>query len=165
MAATYESIASTTLGSAQADVEFTSIPGTYTDLVLVINCGTSVSGQSIQMQFNSDSGNNYSSTEMWGNGSSASSGRLTNTSAIRAVGRGIGTDTTLIDTGFVSIQNYANTTTNKTALIRSGVSGGTIASVGLWRDTSAITSIKLIGEGPSNIITGSTFTLYGIKAA
>jgi hypothetical protein len=162
---TYTPIATYTVGSAVADYTFSSIPGTYTDLFVSINCGTSASGQSLGMRFNSDSGSNYSSTEMWGNGSTASSGRLTSSTFIRAVGRGIGTDTTLIDTGFVNIQNYSNTTTYKTSLIRSGVSGGTIASVGMWRSTSAITSITFFGEGPSNIISGSTLTLYGITAA
>lgn len=162
---TYSTIATTTLGSAASSYTFSSISGIYTDLFLVINGGTSASGQSIGMQFNSDSGSNYSSTEMWGTGSATSSGTLSNATFIRAVGRGIGTDSTLIDTGFVSIQNYSNTTTNKTSLIRSGVSGGTIASVGLWRSTSAITSITLFGEGPSNLITGTTLTLYGIAAA
>jgi hypothetical protein len=162
---TYTPIYAQTLSSATSSITFSNIPTTFTDLFIAINTGTSSIGQSVGMQFNSDSGSNYSSTEMWGNGSTTSSARLTNATFIRAVGRGIGTDTTLIDTGFVNIQNYSNTTTNKTILIRSGVSGGTIASVGLWRNTSPITSVTFFGEGPSNIIQGSTFTLYGIKAA
>lgn len=164
MASTYSSIATTTLGSATADYTFNSIPGTYTDLVLVINGGTSSSGQSIGMRFNSDSGNNYSSTDAYASGS-PTSGRTTNTSFIRVVGRGIGTDSTLVDNGVTSIQNYANTTTYKSTLNRSNVSGGVIMCVAQWRSTSAITSITIFGEGPTNLIAGTTLTLYGIAAA
>lgn len=160
---TYSTIATTTLGSAAADYTFSSIPGTYTDLVLIINGGTSASGQSIGIRFNSDSGNNYSSTDMWGSGS-PTVGRTSNTSFIRVVGRGIGTDTTLIDNGVTSIQNYANTTTFKSTLNRSNVSGGVIMSAAVWRSTSAITSITVFAES-SNLITGTTLTLYGIASA
>jgi len=162
---TYTPIYAQTLSSATASITFSNIPTTFTDLAVVINTGTSSSGQSVGMYFNGDTGSNYSSTEMWGTGSAAVSARLNNATFIRAVGRGIGTDTTLITTGLVNIQNYSNITTNKTSLIRSGVSGGTIASAGVWRSTSPITSITFFGEGPSNIIQGSTFTIYGIKAA
>jgi hypothetical protein len=67
------------------------------------------------------------------------------------------------------LQNYSNSTTYKTVLNRTnyaGSGGWTVASVGLWRDTSAITSIRIaISETQTgNFISGSTFTLYGIKA-
>lgn len=162
---TYTPIATTTLSSAAADYTFTSIPGTYTDLVLIVNGGTSSSGQSIGMRFNGDSGNNYSSTDLVADASGPASGRTTNTNFIRIVGRGIGTDSTLIDNGVTSIQNYSNSTTYKSTLNRSNVSGGVIVCAALWRSTAAITSITIFGEGPSNLITGTTLTLYGITAA
>jgi len=61
--------------------------------------------------------------------------------------------------------NYANSTTNKTVLSRGNNTGNhTIAYVGLWRSTAAITSM-LLGTTGSTWMAGSTFTLYGIKAA
>jgi hypothetical protein len=64
----------------------------------------------------------------------------------------------------MQIQNYSNTTTNKTALIRDNFATyGTFARVALWRSTSAITSITLTMSS-STFATGSQFTLYGIKA-
>jgi hypothetical protein len=67
--------------------------------------------------------------------------------------------------------NYSNSTTYKTMLGRQGTAsstaGGASLTVSLWRNTSAITSIQLqLDFGSSNRwYTGSTFTLYGIKAA
>jgi hypothetical protein len=63
------------------------------------------------------------------------------------------------------IFNYSNTTTNKSVLGRaSNPSANTTACVGLWRNTAAITSVSVYGVG-ANFTVGSTFTLYGIKAA
>lgn len=161
---TYTPIATTTLGSAASTYTFSSIPGTYTDLVLVINGGTSSSGQSIGMQFNGDSGSNYYSVDMWGNGSAVQHGRLTGSTFIRVVGRGVGTDTTLIDNSITHIQNYSSSSAKKAVINRSTISGGVTASGGKWNSTAAITSITLLGES-SNLITGTTLTLYGIAAA
>ena len=62
--------------------------------------------------------------------------------------------------------NYANTTTNKTVLLRNNNTAfGTEAQVGLWRSTSAINTIKLYLDRAEYYVVGSTFTLYGIKAA
>jgi hypothetical protein len=65
MTATYEKIATSTLGSTASDVTFSSISGSYTDLVLIVNetCST---GSGLNVQFNSDTGSNYSSTYMYG---------------------------------------------------------------------------------------------------
>ncbi len=162
---TYTPIYSTTLSSAVADYTFSSIPGTYTDLIVIINGGTSSSGQSIGMRFNGDSGNNYYSVDMWGNGTSPSFSRLASTSFIRVVGRGIGTDSSLIDNSVTHIQSYSSSSLKKAVINRSTVSGGVTASGGKWNSASAITSITFFGEGPSNLITGTTIALYGIKAA
>jgi hypothetical protein len=66
-----------------------------------------------------------------------------------------------------NIQNYANTTTYKTALNRSNAaSQGVEALVTLWRSTAAINSITISTDNGGSIIdTGSTFSLYGIKSA
>jgi hypothetical protein len=61
--------------------------------------------------------------------------------------------------------NYSNATTYKTALARTSEDGVAAAYVGLWRSTSAITSITIDKGSSDNFASGSTFTLYGIKAA
>ena len=160
---TYTPIATTTLGSAQQTITFSSIAGTYTDLVIAIASGSTATGTEFQMRFNSDTGSNYSRTSLGGNGTSALSSRATNATKIQiesSTGMGTGQTTTLIN-----VMNYANTSTYKTALLRASDAGKyAYAVVGLWRSTSAITSIDIINE-TSTFTAGSTFTLYGIAAA
>lgn len=165
MPATYEPIATTTLGSAAASYTFTSIPSTYTDLVLVCNWRNSVgAGYWGQLQFNGDTGSNYSTTVLDGNGTSATSYRYTNDSVGVRIG---GTTTANNNPSIVNIMNYSNTTTFKSQISRySDASQAAQAFASLWRSTAAITSIKIqIENGTANIVAGSTFTLYGIKSA
>jgi hypothetical protein len=164
MPKTYTPISTITINnSSTTTLDFTSIPQTYTDLVLVCNYGTS--GGDLYMRLNNDTAN-YSDTELGGNGTSAYSGRLSNRSGYYINNQGItrpGPATTTI----VNFQNYANTTTFKSILWRGSDVGVSIeAHVGLWRSTAAITSINFIMINVSGTITpGSQFTLYGIKAA
>jgi len=167
MPSTYDKIATTTLGSAVASYTFSSIPGTYTDLVLASSCLGVTSTSFIEcIRFNSDTGNNYSNTFAGGFVSSAGSNRNSNVSYI-FVNHLNGYFTTGNPmTGITHIQNYSNTTTNKTVLSRGGGAATDVdIIVGLWRNTSAITSITVFFQSSDNLQAGSTFTLYGIKAA
>lgn len=162
MTATYEKIATTTLGSASATVTFSAISGSYTDLYIVCNLSFG-STTNLQMIFNSDSNTNYSNTILVGTGSSAISTRQSNQTRIVAGYNGTSSSQRAIFN--ISLMNYSNTVTNKTALIRMGNAGAeVIAQVGLYRSTSAITAIEFAAQNGDNISSGSTFTLYGIKA-
>jgi hypothetical protein len=170
MPSTYEPIATTTLGSNAATVTFSSITGSYTDLVLVINAGTSDGNEGAQFRLNSDSGSNYSVTHLSGTGSVASSGRGANLTTGRLTqAASLGATNSLTSNIIIQFMNYSNTATNKTVISRSNVTTGTYpgveAMVNLYRSTSAITAIELRMSGSGQYITGSTFTLYGIKAA
>jgi hypothetical protein len=161
MTATYDKIATYTLPSSTSSYTFTSIAGTYTDLVLI--CGIQGgSGTGVGMQFNSDTGTNYSNTRLIGDGSTASSARTSNSGNARIAQNGYSSG----DKGviIVNLQNYSNTTTNKTSITRNNIAvSATEAIVNLWRNTAAITSITIFGTTGS-LETGTTFTLYGIKA-
>lgn len=161
MAVTYSQIATTTLSSNAADVTFSSIPSTYTDLVIVTGVKYTSSEQALALTFNGDSGTNYSATYIYGNGSSAATSRDTNNVFI-PVARG---DDNNFWAGITNIMNYSNTTTYKSVLSRGNSNTYVVAYVGLWRSTSAITSLKIAQLTGSNFASGSTFSLYGIKAA
>ena len=162
---TYTPIATTTLGSAAASYTFSSIPSTYTDLVLVCNTAITTGSSYYLTQFKSDTGSKYSATRIIGNGTAASSGRDTSATQIYTSSGAPITTTSLENIMTMNIMNYANTTTYKTAIGRdNGASVETDAYVGLWRSTSAINAIK-ISIGSSTFIAGSTFTLYGIASA
>jgi hypothetical protein len=164
---TYTPIATTTLGTAAASYTFSSISGSYTDLVLIATTNTTgVAGDDdLYMRFNGDTGSNYSWTRLFGNGTSAASSRGTSTVYCR-VGNSAGTSaTTTFPTTIINIMNYSNATTNKTAISRgnnSAVAAETIVS--MWRSTAAITSITILPQ-TANLRIGTTFTLYGIASA
>ena len=166
MPATYEKIQSTTLGSAAANITFSSIGSGYTDLRLVIT-GTIIAGNVYRIQYNGDTGSNYSITILEANGSTVGSNRTTNSASILS-GYTYGGSDTIPQFVSYDIFSYAGST-KKTALATASVdqngSGWVARVVGLWRNTAAITSIAITTSSGGNVPSGVTATLYGIKAA
>jgi hypothetical protein len=166
MASTYEKIASTTLSSTAATITFSSIPQTYTDLVLVCIIGTDGAGN-IQVQLNGDTGANYSvitliayNNTVVGSGSYAPMNFM--------YGNVAGSHPATVGPAMTVMQfnNYSNSTTHKNMLAR--YANASLPEVDLtastWRNTAAVTSITFSSySGP--YIVGSMATLYGIKAA
>ena len=166
MPATYENIATTTLTSANATISFTSISGSYTDLIVVGNFRVTTGTPVLYFRLNSDTGSNYSHTHLGGNGSAAQSGRGSNENIGWAGFSLSGAPNDISGTALVHFMNYSNTTTNKTIIGRCGAAGREAdTSVTLWRNTGAITSIAFTLSNSTTFLSGSTFTLYGIKAA
>lgn len=168
MPTTYESIATTTLSSTTASITFSSIPQTYTDLVLVVFAQSTGTYANFYYRVNSDSGTNYSQTRVSGNGTASSSGRVSNAtffnpcqvSGISSNGFG------LYITNFM---NYSNTTTFKSLVHTTSIQNGNVGDgieliAGLWRNTAAINTIFIDPDG-GDFASGTTATLYGIKAA
>ena len=166
MPATYEKIATTTLGSAASTITFSSISSAYTDLrlTLVGIVKPSIGSLVAQIRFNSDSGTNYSATHLLGDGSSASSFRVTNRTKLEP--EGFATTQPMFFT--MDVFSYAGST-NKTVLMTNSTdrngAGIVYRGVGLWRNTGAITTIALVGDGGYEYETGTTATLYGILKA
>ena len=159
---TYTPIATTTLGSSTSSFTFSSIPSTYTDLVLVCNyLSENTNGQGY-IRFNSDSSSNYSRTAVYGTGSSAASFRQSNNTGC-PVGMSASTD---FQTIIMQIMGYSNGSTYTTVLDREQNAGVTLAQVFTWRSASVVNSISIQSfDGSSSIQAGATFTLYGIAAA
>ena len=161
---TYSTIATTTLGSASGSISFNSFSG-YTDIVVIINAKASNLTNSY-CRVNGDSGNNYSSTYLSGNGSAASSARASNNNAINVEYQAYIDTSNFNYIAKLNFMNYSNTTTNKTVLQRADNAGqATDAIVSLWRSTSAITSMEFFLTSGRTFAIGSTFTLYGITCA
>jgi hypothetical protein len=163
---TYNKIAAHTIASAVASYTFTSIPGTYTDLVIIVDATATTGADDLLLQFNSDTATNYSETILTATGSAVTSVRFSTQTAILLDYNGVLNTTK--NNRIIQVMNYANTTTFKTVLIRANnAATGVDAIVGLWRKTpEAITSITIKNTGTSsNFAIGSTLTLYGIKAA
>jgi len=171
MATTCKLIAKTTLGSDAANIEFTSIPGTYTDLLLVSslrsdrNDGSSVDDQ-ILLTVN---GNTASISEryLYANNGSVSSG----TSPSNYVGGANSVVATASTFGNHELYfpNYAGSTNKSFSATGVTENNGTLAVItaiaGLWSNTAAITTLKLAPGLGSNWKSGSSSFLYGILKA
>jgi hypothetical protein len=168
MPTTYEPISTQTLGSAVQTVTLSSIPQTYTDLVVVVNAQSSVNSD-LYVYFNASNTNLYSRTTLWGDGTSAGSSRVVHSDGYNFLVLtyyGAVTTTAGDSVHVINIMNYANTTTRKTVLARcNSASSGVDATVGVWSSTAAISSMTFDLAGTRTFSAGSTFTLYGIKAA
>jgi hypothetical protein len=167
MAVTYEPISTQTLSSAASTVTLSSIPSTYTDLVVVFNGSNSVGNDSYLLYVNGViTGSLYSAKYLEGDGSTAYSSSWQSRNDI-PVARG-GSSTLGADMVTVNIFSYSSSSVFKTFISRYSL-GGTVGArasvtVGLYRSTNAITSVTF-KSGGGNIAVGSTITLYGIKAA
>ena len=162
----YYSIATQTVGSGGASsITFSSIPSTYTHLQIRVMALSAASFHNTLVQFNGDTGANYTLHQLVGNGSAAS-----------AYGTGGQNNFTLGQLGtstypgveIMDILDYANTNKYKTVRDLSGTdSNGTgqtliILRSGVWMNTSAVTSITLTNDGGS-YNQYSSFALYGVK--
>lgn len=162
MPATYEPIASVRLGYNTSSITFSSIPQTFDDLVLVCN-PINVTTTAVNVYINSDTSTNYSCTRIYGEGTNRYSDRVSNTaSSFYGWGTNTNTKPYIFMTNFI---NYSNTSTNKSFITRVNEPNGNYVGMisSLWRSTSAISSITFFGN--NNFGIGSTFNLYGIKAA
>ena len=166
----YESIATTTLGSAQSSVTFNSFSG-YTHLQLRAIMQSSVSGSGYKDLFirvNSDTGSNYARHGLYGNGSSAVGYA---TASIARMEEAL-TIPESSNAGFgvvvIDLLDYLNTNKYKTMRALGGTDNNGAGYVGLfsslWQNTNAITSIELLPSS-GNFNTYSQFALYGIKGS
>ena len=168
---TYVALATQTLSSSAASVTFSSISGAYTDLALVTSAlspGGGNNSRGYRFELNGDTAANYSQTWLANSTTTAVSSR--ESSQTRGRIGSVSETTSDVSSIITHFMNYANATTYKTVLTKSGnmnTNGDINVYLGasLWRSTSAITSIKLTMSDNSSFITGSTFSLYGILAA
>ena len=173
MASSRRLITSTTLSTSAASVTFSSIPSTYTDLVLRYSHRDSGAGTfsgSVYVRLNGDtsSSTSYSATRIDGNGATASSSRY-NGLSFWATSDGQGSTSTANTFSNVElyIPNYTSTTNKPAGVFAVNETNATTAYVMarafLYSTSSAITSIDLTRSTGDNFVSGSTFYLYGIK--
>jgi hypothetical protein len=173
MANTYIAIATVTVGSGGASsIDFTSIPATYTDLCLLYSIRSAGSYDNVSIRFNSNT-SSYSTRRLLGNGSSVSSdtasGVSGNPGSAALCGAIPGTSQTANTFGnqLVYIPNYASSNYKSVSCDsvdeNNATGANTELTASLWSNTSAITSIRLLGYHGNNFAQYSTATLYGIK--
>lgn len=174
MPSTYTLITSNVLGSAATTVTFSSIPQTYTDLVLMASIRTSRSNylDEIMLQFNGDTTTNYSATVATGNAGAGAASQVSNNTSTRfiSVDSSTATSNTFSNTE-IYIPNYTETANKQisasTVVENNDANNYMVRAVAnLYRGSSAITSItcqSYFDPGVLTFLTGSSFYLYGIK--
>jgi hypothetical protein len=168
MANTYTLIASSTVGSGgAATIDFTSIPATYTDLVIKGSFRVTVAGpvDGIKISFNGSTAS-FTARSVAGNGSSAFSEAAT-VARWAGLGAATGATASTFSNFEIYIPNYAGST-NKSfsadAVSENNATAGyNYLLAGLWSNTAAINQITLTPDTATLINQHSTAYLYGIK--
>jgi hypothetical protein len=172
MANTYTLIEAKTLTATAASVTFSSIPQTYTDLLLKFSCrSTSTAGADIyanlRIQFNSDTGNNYNGILTFGTGGISGSGNYTSQSGnLFSYANGNVTTANTFSNGEIYIPNYVGSNQKVSSVdcvVENNATTGFVEfAAERWTGTSAITTIDVVSIYGSHT-SASTFYLYGIK--
>jgi hypothetical protein len=176
MANTFTKIASVTVGSGgAANIDFTSIPATYTDLVVKFSLRSTASDSGgsnpsdARLSFN-NSTSGYSERMIYSdNGTSAASAATSGSGFFNWAGTQNSNSNTAstFSNCEVYIPNYAgsnNKSVSSDAIRENNATGGIQIRLfaGLWSNSAAITSVKLAPDY-GNFAQYSTATLYGIK--
>jgi hypothetical protein len=168
MPATFTLISSVTVGSGgAANMEFTSIAATYTDLVVKITGRSDSSDTSIELSFNNNT-SNRTTIYLFGNGSSAASSNNANMFITSSIVPSTSTASTFSNAELY-IPNYAGSNNKSSSVDGVSENNATASNMALtanlWSDSAAITSIKLTPAGGGNFVQHSTAYLYGISNA
>ena len=166
-------IANGVVTGTATDITFTGIPAIYQDLMFVITgrSTTAATEAGVYIGFNGQYGGNtnYSFTQISASGSAVANARATSQPFVGGDGAWAGATAGvgIFSTGIMHVFDYASANKFKTYLLRSSsdinaAGGGIRQSVGVWRNTAAITSTYLTFAG--GMVSGSTVALYGIKA-
>ena len=173
-AGSFESISTYTLPSNQTSVTFSSIPSTYLYLELRYFFRTT-SGENLGVQFNSDSTSSYTGHRSmslvgyqtgWGDNYYTPAQTFMYCGGMDPTGtvsqQGSGQVMTIFD--YTNTSKYKSFSTNITFNVNGSSTGAGFIS-GVWKNTSAINSIRIFCTGAQSMVTNSTFSLYGMKAS
>jgi hypothetical protein len=166
MPSTYTLISSNVLSSSAASVTFSAIPSTYTDLVLRVSARADDTSR-FKITFNSDTSSSYSDTYIGSDGATPFSSRDQDTFIWGYYAINIQSATAnTFSNAELYIPSYTASQNKPLSLDARSENNGTTAYMaglaGLWRNTAAITSVTLAAYS-GNIVSGSSFYLYGIK--
>jgi hypothetical protein len=163
-AGAYEQIATSFGTGSSGVITFSSIPSTYKHLQIRYTAMNTSTTRGIFLRMNSDTGSNYSYHNLYGEGSSVTSGAGTSSSSVILLDAVAASQTNQTSAGIIDILDYTSTTNNKTvrALYGQRTTNSYIyLASGNWRNTSAISNITLTAPA-NNFDVISRFSLYGI---
>jgi len=174
--AAYELLETTVLGTATASVTFSNLDTNYgstyqhLQLRVVARTDRADTDDFIVLRFNGDSGNNYATHVLRGNGTNVQSSAPRTSYANIEIQAITAATQTANSFGAVIIDILDPFETSKNTTIRAftGLTGSfnfVSLDSGLWINTNAVTTILLDQSFGSNFVTGSRFSLYGLRSA
>lgn len=170
--ATFIKIAAAEAGAGgSSSFDFTDIPATYTDLVVVLSGRTNRAApdteDSAKLTFNGAT-TNFSSRYLRGSGTGATSGTGQDATAIWPIQMdAAGATGSTFGSATIYIPNYAGST-NKSVSVDVVMENNATAAfmnliAGLWSSTAAINRVTLTPNVGTAFVQYSTATLYGIS--
>lgn len=159
---TYTALQTATLSSADTQINFSSIPSEYKDLILVVK-GTVSGATGLRLRLNNNSNSIYNQVVMRNNGSSPFSTSFSNENVFYPSDVGIGAN---VPFSYVcQIMDYSTANKNKQLLIRTNTNATIDESHSLrWASNVAVNEVNVFLSGGESYQPGSTFSLYGIEA-
>jgi len=165
----FESIATIVGTGASGTITFNSIPSTYTHLQIRVLARSTLAGNistNLSLRFNGDTGSNYVSHRLVGDGTSATANASTAQSNINVIPISAAlTAANIMGAAIYDILDYTSTTKNKVIKAIGGDdqngTGELYIGSGLWLNTAAVTSLTLFTS--SFFTTTTTIALYGIR--
>ena len=174
MSTNMELIEAKTLASNTATITFSSIPQTYTDIVLRYSTRSTVAdgsapSQNQAIRFNSDTGANYKLILLAGSTPSTAESAITTTGTSIFWNYATSPNATAntFSNGEIYIPNYTSSNYKSASIDGVTENNSTTSNVNLtaalWNNTDAINTITITDTNSGSFVTNSTFYLYGIK--
>lgn len=172
MPPTFKLISSNTLSSTTSSVTFSSIPATYTDLMLRWSARLTVSGRSefVLLRFNGSSSTVYSETRLGAQSTTVYTDSQSNTNSgyTLSFANGATSQSNSFASTEIYIPSYTSSVNKPYSVFNvmqdnQHATRNNVANAELWRDTTAISTILLYPDGGTSFASGSSFYLYGIK--
>lgn len=165
----YELIETQILGSTVASITFSGLAtyaSIYKHLQIRYTSRADTDSQTLFATFNGVTGTSYATHRLYGQGSSVVSDAFTSRANLFVGSNGTTSNVAnSFAAGVIDILDFASTTKNTTTRALSGLVGtASLVSLqsGLFNNTAAVTSITIFGNA-GNLVSGSRFSLYGIK--
>jgi len=173
-AGSYDLLATEILTSSQSSVTFSSLNSTYgadyehLQIRMVGRSDRISDDENLRIRFNADSGSNYANHYLQGNGSSVSSGsEVSNTGMWARSLTASSSNSGSFGVFVIDILDAFKTSKNTTVRTLGGSTDDDFIglSSGVWLNTAALTSIELGTQFSNDLVTGSRFSIYGIRKA
>ena len=166
----YDSLATVTLSATASSITFSGIPSGYKHLQIRALTRTNRADlvDYIFVNFNGDSGSNYTRHFINGDGSTAASAASTSATTAQLIyAPGASQTSGVFGAAILDILDYANTNKYKTMRTLLGLDGNGNGQItlnsNLWMSTSAINSITFIPIPGNSFVQYTQFALYGVK--